>query len=234
MPRIRKDGQLDRRAETAPLNAVKVLDPEQSFRAGLLAEAGNGRRIIEGGTNLTEHQAAQLSRLVGMPADQFREQLAARFQAILDLLSARLFESIDQLAPKELAVNIGILTDKYSLLRGISAPTTINQTNIQINGVDRSQAMAQLGNTRAQPKEQPQQALQAARHTHVLDLTPSPTKAKEMVLANGSIDLEDVLDGGNRSSPAETTEKSAVASPRADPSHVTQSVDGQQRPAVAQ
>lgn len=240
MPRLRKDGQPDRRAETAPEAPCKTLsDPEQAFKAGVLAEAGNGRRIIEGGTTLTEHQSAQLARLVGMPPEVFREQVAARLQAILDRLSARLFEEVDKLKPESLAINFGILSDKYLMLRGLSSPTTINQTNIQINGVDRSQAMAQLGNTRSQPKEQPQQALSAPRHTEAWDVQPLPVKAKEMALADGPGEQPAVFDSWNGvgnsdvgcwngSSPSLISEQQAVqiatSSPPTDPAAIPQVV----------
>lgn len=138
------------------LNSGRVAEPfeniEQVAKATIMAQAGNGRVVVQRASQLTEWQSAQLTAMVGMPAESFRDMIGARIQAILDLLTARLHREVDKIPPTALAVNIGILSDKWRDFRGIAQPSVVNQTNIQINGVDRLSALAMVTNQRSDMK----------------------------------------------------------------------------------
>lgn len=198
MPRTRVNGLPDKRATSSPFNACKTLeDPEDAIKAGILAQSGSGRRTLFKQTELTTDQSKQLARLVGMPADVFREEVASRLQAIIDRLTERLHAEADELPVGSLAINIGILTDKYLLLRGIAAPTTVNQTNIQINGVDRSSAMGLLSNRRkpADAISSLPAALPAPQPPITVDLSSTPIKDRELVSVSHSDSSRTVWDG---------------------------------------
>lgn len=179
MPRLRKNGQQDGRSSSSAINAIKpVDDPLKVIQAAALAQLGQTQVDIAAQSGLTPGQARYISALSGMEPDKFREAVATRIAGILDLISARLEKEYRFIKVDNLALNIGILIDKYHTLRGISAPSTVNQVNVQINGVDRAAAMALLSNQRSgQAQPMPAPAKPQPKPVHVAEPAPAPDPA---------------------------------------------------------
>jgi hypothetical protein len=75
----------------------------------------------------------ELTKMADLPPDQFAVEVRRHTQGLLGLVTAKLYERIDELSPANLSVLYGILRDKDAMPEKVTAQIH-NQTNIQING----------------------------------------------------------------------------------------------------
>jgi hypothetical protein len=150
-PTLRKDGQIDRRSVTAQANgakngeqATKKIKPDDLIEAAQRVIAGTSEERMRCDFSLSHAQAKFLMATAGLTAEEFRDRLAARMENAISLCLARILESVNEFELRDLSVTFGILNDHLLKMRGYNTPSIINQTNIQINGMERSAAMAML------------------------------------------------------------------------------------------
>lgn len=91
----------------------------------------------------------RLVRAENMSAAEFQATQTAKLQRIAAKLADRLEAEAGELPTTSLAINIGIISDKLRDLGAIAPPTVTNQTNIQINGMDRAALVQLLSGKRA-------------------------------------------------------------------------------------
>lgn len=108
-------------------------------------------------TGIGHNQARRIGTICGQSIEEFREQARTNAQRILALIDEMALEDIHLLKPMERQITYGIRMDKYRDLTGGNAPTSVHVTNIQVNGANRSEALALLTGARSslQPSESP-------------------------------------------------------------------------------
>ena len=101
----------------------------------LLDSAGDGK------------QAQRLARAEDLAPLEFQAAQTRKLQRIVSKLADRLEAESGELPVTSLAINIGIISDKLRELGG-PVPSVTNQTNIQINGLKRSDLVSLLSGQR--------------------------------------------------------------------------------------
>ena len=92
-------------------------------------------------------QAQRLARAEDLAPLEFQAAQTRKLQRIVSKLADRLEAESGELPVTSLAINIGIISDKLRELGG-PVPTVTNQTNIQINGLKRSDLLGLLSGQR--------------------------------------------------------------------------------------
>ena len=126
--------------------------------------SGAGRTSIEDQTAATEAQARLAVRCGLDPAD-FRAKLATKVEEIATDLAHSIAESVKAgtLEPRDQLIGFGIMVDKHEALTGSKASPILHQTNIQINGMSRDDALKALAAQRTGFLPQPAQNNAPAR-----------------------------------------------------------------------
>lgn len=152
-PTLRKDGQIDGRSRTSAANGAKgehpgkpltTLEPENLLLAAQECLKQAHHRAPKWDLQLTDRQARFLLKTSGLTREEFRDRLSEEMDIALSLLISKIIEDVNSLEPRDRPIAFGILNDHQMKMRGYATPTTINQTNIQINGMERNAAMAML------------------------------------------------------------------------------------------
>ena len=130
-------------------SAPDPISPETALAAAALAMSGQGRRVIQAETGATEAQA-RLAARCGMDPTDFRQQLATKVEEIATNLAHSIAESVKAgtLEPRDQLIGFGIMVDKHEALTGSKASPILHQTNIQINGMSRQEALSALAGQR--------------------------------------------------------------------------------------
>lgn len=148
--RLRTDGQIDRRAFSSARNAtnagrkVEKLDAAKAIEATALVATGVPMGQALRLANLPESADYKIRKLVDISPAEFADRLADRMENILEKLTKRLEAETDDISTRDLTIQVAILTDKLSNLRGQKAPTSVHNTQIIINGQTREGALAML------------------------------------------------------------------------------------------
>jgi hypothetical protein len=140
---------------------VDLLDVDQITKTAL-ATVGAGlgsRQIIKGEENrppvctwlsladrISPEAANWLKKAVGCSPEEFRDLLGSRLEQVVAQAVSTLETRIADMSGRDLALTFGILNDHLLKTRGFSGAgsLTVHQTNVQINGLSRSDALAAL------------------------------------------------------------------------------------------
>jgi hypothetical protein len=124
---------------------AQPMDQATALKAVAHAIAGQGRVSIENQTAATEAQA-RLAARCGMDPAEFRSQLAVKVSEIATDLAHSIAESVKAgtLEPRDQLIGFGIMVDKHEALTGSRSAPILHQTNIQINGMSRNDALKAL------------------------------------------------------------------------------------------
>jgi hypothetical protein len=98
---------------------------------------------------ISERAAEWVRKSCGLAPEEFRARLAERMEAVIAQIIVRLEERVGDMAPRDLPFAFGILNDHLMKTRGFGAPITLHQTNIQIQGMDRTNALAMITGKRS-------------------------------------------------------------------------------------
>lgn len=157
--RLKADGTPDRRAFTSKFHAIghgkppKLLSAEQAVAAVSDVLGGMPLQTATVKAGLSRDDRDKIAKLVDCTPEEFQSRLADRMENILEALSKRLEQNTSKIKYRDLCIQIAILTDKLTALRGSRAPQATHVTNIQINGLDRASALKMLAPRAVLPTE---------------------------------------------------------------------------------
>ena len=148
--RTGKRPPLPPQGEFTPVSALDHVLNLGTYRENAIRQVlGQPQHQVARETALGEAQSRRVGTICGMEITDFREMIRRTGQAVLAEIEATAIEDIRAMKPFQRQLVYGIRMDKYRDLTGGNAPTTVHQTNIQINGADRATALAALsGRTR--------------------------------------------------------------------------------------
>lgn len=146
---------IDRRSITSADNGALGGKPGTTHDAEALAEtvadailSGKRSPLTLSGTStpISEKDKRTLSRMAGIPAEEFLSQVSAKLQKVAHLAADRITEKLenDDAKLSDLNMTLAISIDKLQAMSGRTS--TIGSVNIQINSFQASDRSQVLGN----------------------------------------------------------------------------------------
>lgn len=93
-----------------------------------------GRPAKKGGHADLASQMRQLQQWTNLSDSEFAERINAESKVTIGLLLQKIREAIPEMSASQAGINYGILSDKRLNQSLAPQPTTLNQTNITVNG----------------------------------------------------------------------------------------------------
>lgn len=144
-PAKKQDGRAKNGGKRTGAGAKVTLDPERMLQAATEVVLGSTESEAAKRIKVRHESVAKMRQLTSMSNIEFSDRLASNLDNICDLLTERLRDEVENMPITHLSISFGILNEHRMKLRGQSTPAASHVTNIQINGVDRSSALALLG-----------------------------------------------------------------------------------------
>jgi hypothetical protein len=141
MPK-QKAPHITKSATDSPINL------DAHIQAAAKVVLGEPVRAIAREHDIGQNQLRRAATICGISVEDFRERVRGKTQEILDQLADTLPEAITALRPMDRFIAYGITMDKYRDLTGGTVPASVHITNVQINGSNRSDALAALTGSR--------------------------------------------------------------------------------------
>lgn len=146
-------GQPNKSSQLQPNEVIRLTNGRRRAALGLVTKP---RSVVAEVLDMADAgpKERRLTRAQDLSAVEYREEQRKKLQRVLTSLADRLEKEVANLPTTSLAINIGILSDKLQALDAVSPAPIANQTNIQINGLDRASIVTLLKGGKLKKAEQ--------------------------------------------------------------------------------
>jgi|GEM_PF-3251071 len=128
----------------------KTVALQVAIEAAAKLAMGAGRRQVVAQHGVSARDVEVLRRLSGAEVEEFREGLRSRFREIQDQISADILRRKDEIPAGQLAVTLGIISDKLAAMESPVASIALS-AEIRVNGMTRAEALERLCGTKRLP-----------------------------------------------------------------------------------